>query len=147
MLLPCFRRGRVWAAPRLHYESSCRLLGIMSTRSRRLHDCTLRIIHAPNEVFPFRGHPLHPIFANQPYLARMPLGIFAVSSSGVPVTLSHITLVRRHPSKILVFDAKPLFSETVTLSLPKLFFVDHRLFPPRSQILNGTALNISLSVK
>ena len=74
MLLPCFRRGRVWAAPRLHYESSFRLLGIMSNRSRRLHDCTLRIIHAPNEVFPFPGHPLHPIFANALVLRQMPLG-------------------------------------------------------------------------
>lgn len=106
MLLPCFRRGRVWAAPRLHYDSSFRLLGIMSNRSQRLHDCTFRIIHAPNEVFPFPDHPLHPIsqtrlfsgrchqvlhgristpwsqasaspgvFANRPFLGRMPLDI------------------------------------------------------------------------
>ena len=77
----------------------------------------------------------------------MPLGIFAVSSSGSPVTLSHVALALRHPSKITVFDANPPFSEAVTLSPPKLFFENQRIIAPRSQILNVTASNISLAVK
>ena len=77
----------------------------------------------------------------------MPLGIFAVSSSGSPVTLSHVALALRHPSKVTVFDAKPPLSEAVTLSPPKLFFGNHRLFLRRSPILNVTASNISLAVK
>ena len=73
------------------------------------------------------GRPQSPgFFTNRPYLAHMPLGFFAVSSSGDPVTLSHVTLAQRRPSKISVFDAKPPFSEAVTLSPPKLFFVNRR---------------------
>ena len=86
-------------------------------------------------------------FTNRPYLAHMPLGFFTVSSSYEPETLSRVILALRHPSEIPLFDAKPPFSEAVTLSPPRLFFVNHCLFPPRSQILNVTALNISLSVK
>ena len=126
---------------------------------------------------PERLQPLG-IFANHPYLARMPLDIpsrhsrtwsqmlsgtrlfrksdlsrshairfFAVSSSGSSVTLSHVALALRHPSKITVFDAKPPLSEAVTLSPPKLFFGNQRIIAPQSQIINVTASNISLSVK
>ena len=95
---------------------------------------------------PERLQPLG-VFANCPYLARMPLGIFAVSSSSVPVTLSHVALALRNLSKITFFDAKPPLSEAVTLSPSKLFFGNHRLFLRRSQILNVTASNLSLAVK
>ena len=77
----------------------------------------------------------------------MPLGFFVVSPSDEHVTLSHVALVLRQPSEIPVFDAKPPFSEAVTLSPPRLFFGNHRLFLRRSQILNVTASNSSLSVK
>lgn len=77
----------------------------------------------------------------------MPLGFFAIFSSGEPVTLSHVTLAARQPSEIPVFDAKTPFPEAVTLSPPRLLFVNRRLIAPQSQILNVTALNISLSVK
>ena len=87
------------------------------------------------------------LFANKPYLACMTLGFFAVSSSRSPMTLSHVALALRNPRKITVFDAKPPLSEAVTLSPPKLFFGNHRLFLRRSQILNGTGSNISLAVK
>ena len=72
---------------------------------------------------------------------------FRISSSGSPVTLSHVSLALRHPSKITVFDAKPPLSEAVTLSPPKLFFGNQHIIAPRSQIINVTASNISLSVK
>ena len=96
-------------------------------------------------------HPRCPLapgfFANQPYFDHVPLGFFVVSPSDEHVTLSHVALVLRQPSEIPVFDAKPLFSEAVTLSPPRLFFGNHRLFLRRSQILNVTASNSSLSVK
>lgn len=65
-------------------------------------------------------------FANQPYFNHMPLDFFTVSSSDEPVTLRPFTLAARQPSEIPVFDAKPPFSEAVTLSPPKLFFVNRR---------------------
>ena len=43
--------------------------------------------------------------------------------------------------------SKPPASEAVTLSQRRLFFVNRPFVPPRSQILNVTASNISLSVK
>ena len=86
-------------------------------------------------------------FANTLYLDRMPLGFVTFSSPDEPVTLSPVTLALRHLSKNAVFDAKPPFSEGVTLSPPKLFFVNRPFVPPRRQILNVTALNIFLSVK
>ena len=86
-------------------------------------------------------------FANSLYPERMPLGFITFSSPDEPVTLSPVTFALRHLSKNAVFDAKPPFSEAVTLSPPKLFFVNCPVVPPRSQILNVTASNISLSVK
>ena len=86
-------------------------------------------------------------FANLLYPDRMPLGFFTISSPGEPVTLSPATLALHHLSKNPLFDAKPSFSEAVTLSPPRLFFVNRPFGPPRSQILNVTASNISLSVK
>lgn len=94
-----------------------------------------------------RHLPAPGVFANRPFLGRMPLGFFAFSSFGKPVTLSPFTLAARQPSEIPVFDAKLPFPEAVTLSPPILFFVNRRLIAPQSQILNVTALNISLSVK
>ena len=86
-------------------------------------------------------------FANSLYPKRVPLGFFAFSASDEPVTLSPVTLALRHLSKNAIFDAKPPVSEAVTLSPPKLFFVNRPFVPPRSQILNVTASNIFLSVK
>ena len=89
----------------------------------------------------------HRLFANSLYSERMPLGFFTISSPDEPVTLSPVTLALRHLSKNAVFDAKPPVSEAVTLSPPKLFFVNRPFVPPQSQILNVTVSNISLSVK
>ena len=86
-------------------------------------------------------------FANSLYPKRVPLGFFAFSASGEPVTLSQVTLALRHLRKNPVFDAKPPFSEGVTLSPSKLFFVNRPFIHPRSQILNVTASNIFLFVK
>ena len=47
----------------------------------------------------------------------MPLGFFTVSFLGEFMTLSPVTLVQYYPGKIPIFDAKPLISEAVTLSL------------------------------
>ena len=56
-------------------------------------------------------------FANLLYLIRMPLDFFAVSSPGESMALSPVTFARYYPGKIPFFDAKPLVSEVVTLSL------------------------------
>ena len=56
-------------------------------------------------------------FANLLYPNRMPLGFFTVSSPGESMTLSPVTLAQYYPGKILIFDAKPLIFEAVTLSL------------------------------
>ena len=77
----------------------------------------------------------------------MPLGFVTFSASDEPVPLSPATLTIRHLSKNPVFDAKPPIFEAVTLSPPRLFLLNRPLFHPRSQILNVTASNISLSVK
>ena len=81
------------------------------------------------------------------YSNRMPLGFFTVFSPGESMTLSPVTLAQYYPGKIPIFDAKPPISEAVTLSPPRFFFVNRPVFPLRSQILNVTASNISLSVK
>ena len=86
-------------------------------------------------------------FANLLYSNRMPLGFFAVSFPGKSMTLSPVTLAQYYPGKIAIFDTKPPISEAVTLSPPRFFFVNRPVFPLRSQILNVTASNISLSVK
>ena len=86
-------------------------------------------------------------FANSLYLERMPLGFFTFSSPDEPVTLSPATFALRYLSKNPVFDAKPPIFEAVTYTPHRLFFLNRPLFPPRSQILNVTASNISLSVK
>ena len=56
-------------------------------------------------------------FANLLYSVRMPLGFFTFSSPGESITLSPVTLAQYYPGKILIFDAKPLIFEAVTLSL------------------------------
>ena len=56
-------------------------------------------------------------FANLLYPNRMPLGFFTASFPGESMTLSPVTLVQYYPGKIPIFDAKPLISESMTLSL------------------------------
>ena len=57
-------------------------------------------------------------FTNSLYQKRVPLGFVTFSTSDEPVTLSPLTLALRHLSKNAVFDAKPPFSEAVTLLRP-----------------------------
>ena len=56
-------------------------------------------------------------FTNLFYTNRMPLGFFTASFPGESMTLSPVTLVQYYPGKIPIFDAKPLISESMTLSL------------------------------
>ena len=86
-------------------------------------------------------------FANLLYPNRMPLYFFTASSPNESMTLSPVTLVQYYPDKIPIFDAKPLISESVTLSLLCFSSANHQLSPSRRRILNVTASNISLSVK
>ena len=56
-------------------------------------------------------------FTNLLYPNRMPLGFFTGSFPGESMTLSPVTLARYYQCEILIFDAKPLISESVALSL------------------------------
>lgn len=73
----------------------------------------------------------------------MPLGFFTASSPGKSMTLSPVTLLQYYPDKIPIFDAKPLISESVTLSLLCFSSANHQLSPSRRRILNVTESDIS----
>ena len=96
---------------------------------------------------PDKGYNSTRYFTNSLYPECVPLGFVTFSASDGPVTLSQVTLTLRYLSKNAVFDAKPPIFEAVTYTPHRLFFLNRPLFPPRSQILNVTASNISLSVK
>ena len=82
-------------------------------------------------------------FANLLYPNRMPLGFFAVYSPGESMTLSPVTLAQYYPGKIPIFDAKPLNSEAVTLSLLCFSSANHQLSQSRRRILNVIESDIS----
>ena len=82
-------------------------------------------------------------FTNLLYPERMPLGFFAVSSPGESMTLSLVTLAQYYPSEISIFDAKPLISESVTLSFLSFSSANHQLSQYRRRILNVTESDIS----
>ena len=82
-------------------------------------------------------------FTNLLYPNRMPLGFFTVSSPGESMTLSLVTLAQYYPSEISIFDAKPLISEVVTLSLLCFSSANHLLSQSRRRILNVTESDIS----
>ena len=85
-------------------------------------------------------------FANLLYPELMPLGFFTVSFPGESMTLNPVTLAQYYLGKILIFDAKPLISEAVTLSLLYISSANHQLSPSRRRILNVTESDISYSV-
>ena len=82
-------------------------------------------------------------FTNLLYPNRMALGFFTVSFPGESMTLSLVTLAQYYPSKIPIFDAKPLISEVVTLSLLCFSSANHLLSQSRRRILNVTESDIS----
>ena len=79
--------------------------------------------------------------------ASMPLGFFTGSFPGESMTLSPVTLARYYQCKIPIFDAKPLISESVALSLLWFSSANHQLSQSRRRILNVTEFDISYSVK
>jgi len=82
-------------------------------------------------------------FTNLLYPNRMPLGFFTVSFPDESMTLSPVTLAQQNTSEIPIFDAKPLISEAVTLSLLCFSSANHQLSHPRRHILNVTESDIS----
>ena len=82
-------------------------------------------------------------FTNLLYPNRMALGFFTVSFPGESMTLSLVTLAQYYPSKIPIFDAKPLISEVVTLSLLCFSSANHLLSQSRRRILNVTESDIT----